>query len=389
MATAMSGPRVLLAITAYNGEAFIARTLDSALHIDQGDAQLDVLVLDDCSPAPGFSHRLAAMCEQRGILYYRSPRNLGIPRNVSLGMLTAVQQGYDHVIISNSDVVYPRNFLTQLLLAVAHEGVGSVTAWSNNVSMYSLPNSDPDRYLASQERVDWLSDTLAEWYVDAAMDIPAGISFAMIVPTAVIEEVGVMDPVFGRGYCEETDWSLRSLAAGYRVALAPGCFVYHSGRGSNLEAGLVTRDHTSVPENEDIIDMRYPLFRGQVGAFAASGILAEARLHGVASLMRRAGAEHGYTIDAGWLPPSGDQDDLVCCTIAPDGLSGSVSMEYLGFRHVVEDVDAFALAETLKEFFGGRPPAAVNLRDRGALASSLQSEFAGTSRRLGNYPSRV
>ena len=35
-AAAMSGPRVLLAITAYNGEAFIARTLDSALRIDAG-----------------------------------------------------------------------------------------------------------------------------------------------------------------------------------------------------------------------------------------------------------------------------------------------------------------------------------------------------------------
>jgi GT2 family glycosyltransferase len=329
------------------------------------------------------------MCEQRGILYYRSPRNLGIPRNVSLGMLTAVQQGYDYVIISNSDVIYPRNFLTQLLRAVAHDGVGSVTAWSNNVSMYSLPNADPDRFLADQDRVDWLSDTLAEHYGDAAMDIPAGISFAMIVPTSVVEDVGVMDPVFGRGYCEETDWSLRSLAAGYRVALAPGCFVYHAGRGSSVEAGLVEREHTSVPENEDIIDMRYPLFRGQVKAFAASGLLAEARLHGVAAFMRRAGAEVGYTIDAGWLPPSETDEELVRCTVAPDGLGGAISVDYLGFRHVIDDIDAFTVAESLKEFFGGRAPSAVNLRDRGSLATSLRSEFAGLSRRHGNYPSRV
>jgi hypothetical protein len=79
----------------------------------------------------------------------------------------------------------------------------------------------------------------------------------------------------------------------------------------------------------------------------------------------------------------------VRCTIAPDGLDAGISMEYLGFRHVIDDVDAFNVAETLKEFFGGRAPSAVNLRDRGALSSSLQSEFAGLSRRNGNYPSRV
>ncbi len=389
MTAPLTGPRILLAITVYNGEAFVGRTLDSALRIDEGDAQLDVLVLDDCSPAPGFSQRLAEMCEARGILYYRSPRNLGIPRNVSLAMLTAVQQGYDYVVISNSDVLYPTNVIRQLLRSVANDGVGSATAWSNNVSMYSLDNADPDRFLSDQDRVDWVSDTLAEHYQDAAMDIPAGISFCMMVPTSVVQEVGVMDPVFGRGYCEETDWSLRSIAAGYRVALAPGCFVYHAGRGSNLEAGLVSKENTSVPENEAILDLRYPLFRGQVAAFAASGILAQARLHGVAALMRRAGTEIGYSIEAGWLAPTETSRELVRCTVAPDGLGGAIAMDYLGFRHVVDDIDAFEVAESLQQFFGGRAPTAVNLRDRGPLSTSLQTQFAGLTHRSGNYPSRV
>jgi GT2 family glycosyltransferase len=384
----VTGPRVLLAITAYNGEAFIARTLDSAMRIDPDGAELDVVVLDDASPAPGFSRLLAGLCEQRGIGYYRTPRNLGIPRNVSLGLLTAVQQGYDHVIISNSDVIYPRNLLTQMLRAAALDRVGSVTAWSNNVSMYSLPNDDPDRFLADQDRVDWMSETLAGHYQDAILDIPAGISFCILIPTAVVRDVGVMDPVFGRGYCEETDWSLRSLEAGYRAVLATGTFVYHAGRGSNLDAGLVTTRHTSVPDNEAIIDLRYPDFRDNVRAFARTGQLKQARRYAAGAIIRRAGQEIGYTIDAGWLPPSSVEEDVVRCTIAPDGVGG-VAMEYLGFRHVRDDIDAFAVSESLQDFFGGRAPTAVNLRDRGALAASLQSEFAGKTRRHGNYPSRV
>ena len=81
-------------------------------------------------------------------------------------------------------------------------------------------------------------------YAHNVMDIPAGISFCIIVPTAVIADIGLMDPVFGRGYCEETDFTLRSRRAGYRIGLAPGVFVYHQGGGSNVEAGLLSHGET-------------------------------------------------------------------------------------------------------------------------------------------------
>ena len=206
-------PRVLLAITVYNGAAFVPATLRSAARLNQDAAQVDVLVLDDCSPAPGFSTEVATLCAELNIRYYRSPRNLGIPRNVNLGLLTALKDGYDYVIISNSDVLYPAALVEGLLAAAEHDQVGSVTAWSNNVSLYSIPNSDPDRFLSNQDVVNDVSRSLDEQYHGVAMDIPAGISFCLLVPTPVLREVGLMDPVFGRGYCEETDWSLRSRQA--------------------------------------------------------------------------------------------------------------------------------------------------------------------------------
>src|SRR5947209_3785897 len=102
-------PRVLHLITVYNGRAFVPRAIKSAVGMDQSVAEIDVLVLDDASPEPGWSQELEGFCKQWGAHYYCTPRNLGIPRNCSLGLATAVQKNYDYVTINNSDVIFPRN----------------------------------------------------------------------------------------------------------------------------------------------------------------------------------------------------------------------------------------------------------------------------------------
>ena len=59
--------------------------------------------------------------------------------------MTAVRRGYDYVIIANSDVLFGADTIDRMMeVATSDERIGSVTAWSNNVSIYSLPNEDPD-----------------------------------------------------------------------------------------------------------------------------------------------------------------------------------------------------------------------------------------------------
>lgn len=384
----MARPRILHCITVYNGRAFVPAAIESALRMDQSDAQIDVLVLDDASPEPGWSEELAAFCKERDVMYYRTPRNLGIPRNVSLGMLTAVKRGYDYVVISNSDVLYPRDLMGQMLLASRHPKVGSVTAWSNNVSIYSLPNEDPNRFLHDQDVVDWVHSSLAGHFGDAVMDIPAGISFCILISTDVVRDVGIMDPCFGRGYCEETDWSLRSLVAGYRVALVPGSYVFHHGRGSNLDAGIVSMNATTVPANEAIIDLRYPQFRKQVEAFIHSGVLAKAHQDAIRQLVLCAGRQFGYGIDVGWVARDRQDQDQVCIHLSPDGGDDGIVATFRGFqlRNPLQPGD---IGAQIRQLFGA-DPTTVNLFDRGALTERLTAEFASQSRpRFGNYPSTV
>jgi len=384
----MSRPRTLLAITVYNGQAFVGRALESALRIDQSASDIDVLVLDDCSPAPGWSATLAEMCDRLGVGYYRSPRNLGIVRNVNLGLLRALDHGYDFVVVSNSDVIYPVTLLNELLAAYeSGDGIGSVTAWSNNVSAFSLLNDEPDRYLADQAVVDWLAASIAGDYHGHVMDVPAGISFCILIPRGVLEVVGLMDPVFGRGYCEETDWTLRSLAAGYRVVLAPSAFVYHQGQGSTGETGMVAAGHTTVPQNEAIIDMRYPLFRAQVGAFLSSGILDQLRATATARVVADAGSQFGYQIDVSWFPRP-FSIDLVRVLVQPDGRVPVVRAAFRGFvTSIPVGPDP---ARDIREFFHGAEPDQVNLFERGPSAQALLGGLdTVVVRHPPSYPARV
>ncbi|MBN8714848.1 MAG: glycosyltransferase family 2 protein [Xanthomonadales bacterium] len=385
----MAKPRILHCITVYNGRDFVPAAINSALRLDRSDADIDVLVLDDASPEPGWSEELAVFCRTQGAKYYRSPRNLGIPRNVSLGMLAATRHSYDYVVISNSDVLYPSKLMSAMLEVAAQPGVGSVTAWSNNVSIYSLPNIDPNKYLKNQEVVDWLHASLNGFFGNAAMDIPAGISFCIMIPTKVVQDVGIMDPCFGRGYCEETDWSLRSLVAGYRVCLAPGTFVFHQGRGSNLEAGLVSMNATTVPANEAIIDLRYPQFRQQVDAFIYSGILARAHADALSCVMRDAVQQYGYILDVGWIARALDREEKnVRVCLSPDGYSNRAQVSFRGFRIDIP-FDPSDAGGSIRKYFE-RDPTIINVFDRGLHADSLGGAFATEPKHVHvNYPVRI
>jgi GT2 family glycosyltransferase len=368
-------PRILLAITVYNGWAFVPRCIDSARRIDASVADVDILVLDDASPAPGFSADLMAFCAERGVGYYRTPRNLGIVRNVNLGLLRAVSDGYSHVIISNSDVIYPANAVTGMLAVLnSDSSIGSVTAWSNNVSVFSLPNADPDRFLGDQDVVDWVSASLNGLYGASALDVPAGISFCILIPTDVVRRVGLMDTIYGRGYCEETDWTLRSLAAGYRIALSPGVFVYHSGRGSTVDAGLVTGGHTTVPENEAIIDLRYPLFRSQVSGFLASDLLSNAHADATERIVRDATRQFGWHLALTWLGAARPIPEVVTCVADVDGRDSQITFRFRGFEHPLDISEGDDPMEAILTFAGG-PPSQVLHTGAGRAGRALASRF--------------
>ena len=297
--------RTLLAVTVYNGRAFTPRALGSAARL--AGPHCDVVVLDDCSPDPGWSDDLRTLCANLAVGYYRSPRNLGIPRNFNLAALLCEDGGYASVIIANSDVIFPANLISamdqvaQVPRAPDAAPIASVMAWTNAASIYSLPNDDADRFVADEPTVDRVSQCLADHFGPQPVDIPVGVGFCLLIPRAAIAAVGLFDPVFGRGYCEEVDWCRRAAERGWTNVLAPNVFVYHMGSGSNRDAGLLRPGEQTVHVNEDIVDRRHPDYRDIVAAWEADGSFAALVATATTMLVRDAARRRGFVLEATWL----------------------------------------------------------------------------------------
>ncbi len=365
--------RVLVALLVYNGEEFVGPCLSSLARLENGPHSADVLVLDDASPAPGWSDRCREMTTEFGFGYYRSPRNLGIPRNMNLGMQRAVEAGYDAVILLNSDTILPSNLIPALVRPLVEDGsTSSTTAWSDNSSVYSIPNSDPDRLADDPRIIDWLSERLDEEFDGQAIPIPSGVGFCMGIPTTIINEVGLMDPVFGRGYSEEIDWCLRSHTLGYRSVLAPSCFAYHAGSGITKAEGLIGDGDRTVNAHQAIIDQRYPLYVSQLIALSASSIVDGMRERGLRRIIISAARQHGYRLETSRLHQQPRDLDVVRFRIDPDGLSPMITATFKGFQTSFAVGEGGVLATV--ESIVGQPPREIRIFDRGEVSQEIEAD---------------
>jgi GT2 family glycosyltransferase len=368
--------RILIALLVYNGEEFVGPCLSSLARLETGSHSADVLVLDDASPALGWSERCREMTTGLGFDYYRTPRNLGIPRNMNLGLLRAVDADYDAVILLNSDTILPANLIATLMRPLMEDAsISSTTAWSNNSSVYSIPNSDPDHLADDPKLIDWISERLDEEFDGQAISIPSGVGFCMAIRTRMIDEVGLMDPVFGRGYSEEIDWCLRSHTLGYQSVLVPSCFVYHAGSGITKAEGLVGDSDRTVAAHQAIIDQRYPLYTSQLIALSASSIVDGMRERGLRRIILSAARQSGYRLETSRLHQQPDDLDVVRFRIDPDGSAPVITAAYEGFE------TSFAVGEggvvATVESIVGQPPSEIRIFDRGKMSHEM--EAAGTT----------
>ena len=225
---------VTIVIPVFNAAEEVNRCL---LTVQQTvSAATEVLVIDDASTDPAIGSLLNSWRMKCGKSWsLRSNReNLGFVATANLGMkLTA-----NDVVLLNSDTEVTPGWLQGLQRCLASDpSIATATPWTNNGEIASLPdfcrvNPVPANAAAIAEIIAGAGD--AEY-----PDLPTAVGFCMAVSRRAIDRVGLFEEkLFGKGYGEENDFSMRAVQAGMRNVLCDDVYVVHIGGQSFGPTGL-------------------------------------------------------------------------------------------------------------------------------------------------------
>ena len=172
---------------------------------------------------------------------FSSEHRVALIRNdQARGYTKAANQGLkatrsEYVVLLNSDTVVTAGWLNRMIAAVrAHPRIGIVGPLSNTASWQSIPEIEKNGDWASNPLPEGVSiDDMGRWVRQYAgqlyPEMPFLNGFCLLIRREVINEVGYFDEeMFGSGYGEEDDFTLRVRKAGWRLALVDDVYIYHA-----------------------------------------------------------------------------------------------------------------------------------------------------------------
>ena len=154
-------------------------------------------------------------------------KNLGFAEGNNVGIRYALESAADYVFLLNNDTIVDPQMLKQLIRVA--ESDGRIGVVGPKINYFTEPETiwsaggvlDRRRMpilLGLDEPDDGQHDVLRE------VDWVTGC--ALLIKSAVIEKIGLIDPRFFI-YYEENDWCYRAKRAGFKVFYVPKAIVWH------------------------------------------------------------------------------------------------------------------------------------------------------------------
>lgn len=192
--------------------------------VDNGskdDTVEEIEKLKPASPAGGL--------KSKNLVLIKNQRNEGFCRANNQGIEMALKNGADYCFLLNDDCTIEKNAISNFVKTMEdNPGLGILGA-----TVYAA--SRPKKITTTGEVVNlWFGiGTMVPYRKKESfvlVDRVAGCS--MLVRKEVFEKIGLLDERFF-AYYEETDFCLRAKKAGFCVAYAPSCQVWHKKEGQD------------------------------------------------------------------------------------------------------------------------------------------------------------
>jgi len=212
----------------HNGLSLLRDGLDAVLaHTPRCTSRLRIV--DDASdPVTAAWLREQAAAHPDWITMQRQDENRGFLASCNRAMATPLvpEAPSAYVLLLNSDVLVTPGWLERLLAcAEADPRIAAVNPLSNRADNIDLPMIPGASYLA-------MNQFLAAERRGQYHDVVTGVGFCLLLRRSALDQVGLFDPGYGHGYCEESDLCMRLTAVGFRTVVAEDVYVYHRGGGS-------------------------------------------------------------------------------------------------------------------------------------------------------------
>lgn len=287
---------VVVVIPLYGAHDQFVSCLQSVL--SHTPTSVPLLVLDDAGPDDR-SGKLLADLDAAGAI----PHRLHYVRHEeNRGFVKSANEAFDwadpaDVIILNSDCVVTQGWLTAMVDAAQGSLVATVSVFTNNGTIVSVPERNRPSRLPQAFDVDGVGRAIRAHSLTIRPRLPTAIGHCVLVKRSALNLVGGFDESFNPGYGEEVDFSQRCVQRGLVHVLADDTFVLHKGSASfdhRADRAELQRKH------DNTIAVRYDYYDEWTADFAGSEHGPFARAFGTAVRSLRA---LSVTIDARNLGP--------------------------------------------------------------------------------------
>jgi len=274
---------ITVVIPVYNAPEELERCLASVYSTVPDDTE--VVMIDDASPDPSTQTVLNRWREimPASWKFHANQKNRGFVATANLGMRLT----QNDVVLLNSDTEPTPGWLLGLQKCLSSDPlIATATPWTNNGEIASIPRFcqvnpvPPDASAVAR--------VIARSGSPLYPELPTAVGFCMAIARHAIDRVGLFDEdLFGKGYGEENDFSMRAAQAGMRNVLCDDVYVVHLGGRSFGPTGLKP-DESSMQR----LLSRHPDYLLQVQEFITADPLASRRAS-ILDALDRAGVPMG------------------------------------------------------------------------------------------------